>query len=276
MSARRPENTASLVRRIRYGNAVTTIDTANEIALILNLSETHAAWRRIDGRTTAADPKIGAITLTPPGRSTTFGLDGSSSGLIMRLPWPETAAGYAATHDIDPARLEVQPRLTVVDPILARLVYAACDVGGEETFHAITERLLTAHSGHAARNAPALLRGGLSPIQIRRVEDRVESGLAGPLTLATMADEAGLSPFHFAREFRRTVGVSPHQFVLRRRVDRAIALLARRNMTVARIAALTGFADDRHLARHMRRQTGLGPGRFRTRILPENSRNGPA
>ena len=77
-----------------------------------------------------------------------------------------------------------------------------------------------------------------------------------------------MSPFHFAREFARVTGLAPHRYVVRRRLDRAILLLGRRDLTVEDVARRTGFTDASHLARHMCRATGATPRAFRARVLP--------
>ncbi len=100
------------------------------------------------------------------------------------------------------------------------------------------------------------------------MEDRIEADLAVAMSLATLAAEAGMSVFHFAREFRRTIGLTPYEYVLQRRLARAMDLLGRQELSVVRIAAETGFAHSSHLSRHMRRLTGLSPASFRREVLP--------
>ena len=141
---------------------------------------------------------------------------------------------------------------------------------GEEqgTGRAVAAALAANHAARPLRSPIKLSRGGLTPARLRRVLDRIEAGLPSPLPLASLAAEAGMSPFHFAREFQRAVGVPPHQYLIRRRLDRAVLLLARRNMPLADVARAAGFAHVSHLARQMRRLTGLSPARFRTDVLP--------
>jgi len=70
-------------------------------------------------------------------------------------------------------------------------------------------------------------------------------------------------PYHFARLFRRTVGVPPHQYVLRRRVERAKELLLTGRLGLSEVALAAGFSDQSHLTRVFRRAVGLTPARFR-------------
>jgi AraC-like DNA-binding protein len=83
------------------------------------------------------------------------------------------------------------------------------------------------------------------------------------MDLAVLAGVAGFSVFHFAREFKQTAGVTPHFYLLQKRVQRAKEMLARTDLSLSEIALAAGFADQSHLARHFRRMVGSTPGEFR-------------
>ena len=83
--------------------------------------------------------------------------------------------------------------------------------------------------------------------------DCIASQIDDDVSLVTLARRAHISPFHFARLFRATVGVPPHQFVLRLRLDRARALMKTGRMTLAQIAVECGFHDQPHFTRAFRR-----------------------
>jgi transcriptional regulator of acetoin/glycerol metabolism len=103
----------------------------------------------------------------------------------------------------------------------------------------------------------------ISPGAVRRVKEHVEAHLSQSVDLAQMAAVAGLSVFHFAREFRRATGVTPHDYVTRRRVERAQELLAHSGLHLSDIAVAVGFFDQSHMARHFRRILGTTPREFR-------------
>lgn len=106
--------------------------------------------------------------------------------------------------------------------------------------------------------------GGLSSPARRRVLDFVDAHLdSADLSLPTLAREAHLSEFHFARMFRVCMGCSVHDWVAARRVDRARALLRETVLPLADIAAACGYAGASHLSRHVRAATGATPGEFR-------------
>jgi AraC-like DNA-binding protein len=74
---------------------------------------------------------------------------------------------------------------------------------------------------------------------------------------------AGLSVYHFAREFKRTVGVAPHSYVTRRRVEKAQEMLARTDLPLSDVALASGFFDQSHLSRHFREFAGVTPAEYR-------------
>jgi len=268
--AEAPPGGPGLLRRVRHRDAAFTVDTNEEVGIVLTLSEAHRVERRMTGRTMDEAPRIGSFTLLPPGCPARFKITGPASVLMLRLPWPGVAGWLAEDHGVDPGRVEFQPRLHADDPVLARLLYraAAGEEGAAEAIaRSIAARLLANHAAQPpGPSTPP--RGGLSPARLRRVLDRIETNLASPLSLGTLAAEAGMSPFHFAREFQRVTGAPPHRYLVRRRVDRAVSLLARRELAVTDVARGAGFLHASHLARHMRRHMDLTPEVFRNRVLP--------
>jgi AraC-like DNA-binding protein len=110
---------------------------------------------------------------------------------------------------------------------------------------------------------PPQARGGLPPRALRRVREYIESHLEENIALETLADIAGFSMFHFARAFKRSEGVTPHGYLLERRVERAQKLLTGTNLSLSEIARASGFSDQSHLARHFRRRVGVSPSMFR-------------
>jgi AraC-like DNA-binding protein len=108
-----------------------------------------------------------------------------------------------------------------------------------------------------------VIPGQLSPWQLRRSIDFIASNLDGDPTIAHLAQECGLSSGYFARAFRRTTGVTPHQWLIRKRVERAQELLLRGRIGLAEVAVVCGFVDQSHLSRVFAKFAGVSPGRWR-------------
>lgn len=91
----------------------------------------------------------------------------------------------------------------------------------------------------------------------------VDAHLGESMDLAELAAIAGLSVFHFARQFKQSAGVTPHHYLVRRRIERAQDMLARTDLALSEIAVAAGFSDQSHLSRHFRQMLGTTPREFR-------------
>lgn len=107
--------------------------------------------------------------------------------------------------------------------------------------------------------APDLSRGGLSPVTKNRICDFIEEHLGEKISLGALSSLAGLSPNHFARAFQQSVGLPPHRYMLRRRLEHVEKMLRETQLPLSEIALAVGFSDQSHLARHFRRLTGMPP-----------------
>jgi transcriptional regulator GlxA family with amidase domain len=95
------------------------------------------------------------------------------------------------------------------------------------------------------------------------VQDYVDSHLSENLELEQLALTAGMSLHHFARAFKASAGVPPHQFVMQRRISLACDLLASTDRPIADVAITAGFSDQSHLTRHFRQSLAVSPRAFR-------------
>jgi AraC-like DNA-binding protein len=105
--------------------------------------------------------------------------------------------------------------------------------------------------------------GGLPPRALSRIQEYVETHLATTLGVDELASVVGMSVSNFGRRFRWSVGLTPHGYVMRRRLLRAQELLADTNLELVEIALRTGFADQSHFSRRFHELTGVPPNRFR-------------
>jgi AraC family transcriptional regulator len=104
---------------------------------------------------------------------------------------------------------------------------------------------------------------GLDDRRLQRAVDRIMGHLGDDLSLEDLSATAGMSPFHFARAFKTATGESPLQYVIRRRIEAAQAMLKGSRLAVAEIAHRVGYDDLSRFGQHFKRQVGATPGAFR-------------
>lgn len=157
------------------------------------------------------------------------------------------------------------------DPVIERL----CVLGQQELERGggrgrlYVESLATACAIHllrdygSPRQRTSGHKGGLVPAQLRRVIAYMDANLREDLSLSELAEVTGLSPHHFGQAFKMTTGMSPHRYLIAKRVERGRELLRDPALSIAEIAAIVGFANQSHFTMNFRRLTGLTPARFR-------------
>ena len=123
--------------------------------------------------------------------------------------------------------------------------------------------LLSSMAGRTAADDSAYDSGGLASWQARRAKSMIEARLSGRLLVSDLASAVRLSPSHFARAFKRSVGVAPHHWMVLRRCDLAKHLLQTTILPLTEVALACGFADQSHFTRVFSRVVGIPPGSWR-------------
>jgi AraC family transcriptional regulator len=115
--------------------------------------------------------------------------------------------------------------------------------------------------GYTTKNA--IVKGTLAPWQQRLVSQMMRERLFEGIPITELADACGLSAGALVRGFKKSTGVSPHQWLLYRRIDLAIELMSDPDSSLAEIAFSTGFSDQSHFSRVFAQKMGLAPGAWR-------------
>jgi AraC family transcriptional regulator len=215
----------------------------------------------------------GAITLVPAGSPVWARSSGHKDELHIFLEAGLVERVAAEVFDVDPARLTVPPLDALDHPHLRAAMWAvdaeltAGGTGGRLAAESLANVLAVHLIRHVlAPRQPARRRDSTLPRgRLRAVVEYIEEHLdAGP-TLEELAAVARLSPYYFARQFKRATGLPPHQYLLARRVERAQQLLREGDLSLAEVAACAGFSDQSQFSHHFKRLVGVTPGQFRTR-----------
>lgn len=149
---------------------------------------------------------------------------------------------------------------------LARMLAADCDAMAPAG-DMYGEGLLLALLGVCFQREHQKAEGGLSGAQLKLVLDYMHEYFVASVSIAELAQLVDLSASQFARLFRRSTDMSPHQYLLSRRIEKAQELLRRKGESLAAVAAATGFADQSHLTRVFKRVTGVTPHAWRAMLV---------
>ena len=210
----------------------------------------------------------GALWVMPHGTRHGVRFEGAMEGLALAFS-PERFDQLVQAADGKNAAGLVQSLAASppkVEHLMRALLYESRDPSTQD--HLGLECIATAIAlslyQHARDTAVASIPGPrLAPKQVRAVQCYVGDHLDGRIALAELAAAAGLSPFHFLRAFKRSVGLTPGQYVLDRRMERARTLLKSGAMSVAEVGLCVGFAHASHFTRAFRRSAGVSPSVFR-------------
>ncbi|MGH7014250.1 MAG: helix-turn-helix domain-containing protein [Stellaceae bacterium] len=195
--------------------------------------------------------------------------------LHIFLPGKPFADAMLQDLDVDPARTKLRYEAISYDPFIEQIALA---VSRELSAETSAGRLLVESLGHAlsaylVHHYPQVPLGAKAlgpsgrPIDDRRmsrVMEFIDARIEEQFTVADLAAVACMSPAHFARSFKMTVGWSPHQFVSRTRLELAKRMLADRHRSLSDIALATGFSSQSNFSRAFRDATGTTPGNYRT------------
>ncbi len=169
--------------------------------------------------------------------------------------------GSLGSHDLQIERIgrSLLPELEAEDRLGSRLYAEALAL-------ALAVHLLREHSSlgrSALRAASRAPEGGLQRRALERATHYISDNLTGDLALAEIARSANTSPSHFSRLFKEATGLSPHQYVIRERVEKARELLTGTDMRLHEVAEAAGFAHQSHMGRHLKRLLGVSPTHLR-------------
>lgn len=222
----------------------------------------------VDGETVHDGPvPTGFAWLTRPGVRGSARFSGPRD--ILQLFVPSGRLAEIASSAGTPTGLAPEPDwLGASDPLIERLSWlllkGAGDAGlASSTLYldgiavAIVSRLLGRGEGDANRSR------GLVKWRLKRVQQLVEEQLSEPLALTDLARCAGLSRMHFAAQFRAATGMRPHEYLVRRRIQRAQEILLTTGMPLVEVALAVGFQTQAHFTTVFRRFLGETPGRWR-------------
>lgn len=210
----------------------------------------------------------GDVDIVPPHIASRWEVKQKDTALILGVDGA-LLRSVAEERDLDFQRVEILNRFQTRDLQIEHIGWALkAEIETRATGRLYIDSLATALAVRLVERHSSVSHlkhdnVSLSGRKLRLVLAYIEDNLTRDLSLRTLASLADIGISQFKKAFRKSRGLPVHQYVIQRRVDRAAALLRDSRLPIGRIATEAGFAHQSHLARHLRRVTGVSPNQFR-------------
>lgn len=240
--------------------------------LCLHLSEPAPMFWRSEGRQEKAVVKPGSAILLSRGTEDTVTFPKAVRRILLNLD--PSVFEWATPEHKSGRDVELVNHWGVEDRQVEYLLRALeADLeAGLPSGQLFGESLLCALAVHLERSygvallREAKVRNGLPKARLCRVLDFIESNLDREIGLGALAETAGMSPHYFSAMFKQSTTFSPHQYVLRKRIELACRLLNDSKVTIFEAALRTGFSDQSHFTKIFRRIVGITPKAYRAAL----------
>ncbi len=209
------------------------------------------------------------LCIMPAGHESNWVVNGPIRLAHLYISEAQFGLGCVRLLDREPRELQLREATFLDDPRQSVRFRQLVAMAWDEP----AERLLASSLAHEIVDHAVLsqvglrqglhLKGGLAPNLRRQLVDYIEAHLDQPITLGELALRGNLSEYHFARMFRTSFGLPPHQYLLARRLHRACQLLRLGDLPLGQVALACGFASASHFSNRFRQALGASPGAYR-------------
>ncbi|MEB3754998.1 AraC family transcriptional regulator [Acinetobacter sp. MD2(2019)] len=210
--------------------------------------------------------------LMPQAQASTWDIRGELSFVHLYYTDQHLKQIASRTWDKEPNLIQLDEKVFAKDPYITLLYrqFLMRYAWQENQYALILSSTAIQLLMHLLKNYSTLdwalpqVTGGLSPYTLRHVKEWIEQHLQQPLTIADLAEQAHLSEYHFAHMFRHSTHMTPHQYVMQRRLDRAFVYLGSHlHFNLTQIASLCGFSSASHFSRCFKQYYGYVPSLLR-------------
>lgn len=240
--------------------------TQHGVAIYTDASVPIQAERTLDGRFRCEQVVQGDILVTPANIGTRAQWD--REGGVIYLGFEPSVFAHAMYEVLDPDRIQLVPHFATPDPLVHQIGLALKTAlenqgaGSRLYAESMANALIIHLLQHYSAQPPSLrdyYAEGLPKPRFRQVVDYIHEHLDQDLGLEELATVVQMSSHYFCQRFKQSTGMTPHQYVIRCRVERAKELLLQGELAIADIALSVGFVDQSHLTRHFKRLMGITP-----------------
>jgi AraC family transcriptional regulator len=217
----------------------------------------------------------GGFSLSPAGGGSAYYAPGVFESLVLGIDAAvldgiaEREFGHAAgSVELEPVQAKAHPEINNLGHAYAALLRSSrrgVGLYAETLWLQVAMHLLWDFS--SLRRTAEAGPERLADARVRRVVDYMETALAEEISLADLADIAGLSPNHFLNAFKKATGKTPHRYLTERRIARACELLRNPRASIVSIALAVGFSSQSHFTTVFGRFVGTTPASYRAKVL---------
>lgn len=215
------------------------------------------------------DRRLGEIALVPA-NVPHWSYSGEDTKLLI-LALNPTFVSHIAYESVDPDKVELVPQFSQPDPLIygIGLALKAELESGEADNQLFIDSLKNSLCIHLLRKYSSRQHSineqshEISKASFRKVLEYIHTHLHTHINLATLAELVGMSQCYFCDMFKRSLGVSPYQYVLQQRVERAKELLRQQDVPIVDVALECGFVNQSHFTKQFRKLTGVTPSKYR-------------
>lgn len=249
-------------------NRTSRLGAFPEPTLVFHLGGAREVPVRSEARALIGRSVPGSLTIIPPGIPTEWDVEGQSHSLTLHIAQAcfEGLLPSPAHRLIDDLRLECGRRDERLAALMGRLMQELeCDASSDPLIAdaLIDSIVLTLMRASRQQRQDEYAKGGLSPLLLRRSTDKIRASIESGVSLQELADLVSLSRSHFCKAFRRSTGVSPHRYLLNRRLERARAQILDCRESLSEIALSCGFSSQAHFSSMFKASFGCSPLEFR-------------
>ena len=240
-------------------------------ALLVFLKEVAAEFK-MDGCFKAKNARQGEIVLIPADVDY-WNVDRTSTEYIVLIIEPQQLLDNGRELFKTDA-IELIPTFPKPDPFIYGTAlalkqeletnYHGCQLYTESLLNSLSFHLL--HKYATTKLQIPECDDGLAPFKLKQVLDLIGDRLGEEVSVLILSKYLNLSPFHFVRQFKKSVGTTPHQYVMQQRVEMAKGLLKQQDLAIADIALDCGFSNQSHLGRVFKRHIGTTPKKYRGEV----------
>lgn len=261
------------LRTYQFHSHQTQVPPLRDIALIAWQTRAEIALRcgAIDSQATMSPQDLSILR---PGQESSWRWNTGFRATVLYLDERRLSTMASEVFDRPVDHVLVRESLRLQDPVIQQAIaLLASELHNERPGNALyadallTQICIQMLRHHAEANLrPARCPGALSASQALHIADYIDHHLASDLSLRVLSKIAGISPFHFARLFRKRFELPPHAYVQQRRVERARQLLVQSDLALKEIVFATGFYDQSHLTKCFRRSFDATPTELRKAV----------